>query len=370
MEQPQQKRTHRPLILRLRLPWLLIVPGLLAILGVVMLVLHSDYNIPALYSQCRAHSRLHSLSRLPVIGPPSCFLISFFQYANASARSLARMCVILSFVSALLATNLVESARLYNKPSRVISKPTVPWLVFNLLGGALVWDLVIVPSFLRRAKDVQAARESTRGERIRDADSDIDREVRSLSSQVEAWAIPIAVALGFVVPSVVMLALNDPISIAVWLFFPVWVSAVRYVVKVIGINSVVDPEPYHLESRRWPLIGVYAVPILCSVLAHGLLIWNLFSHEDRKEMTRSTIRFIQIDFAIVGLTILYWILVEAGVLVSLAFVGLSVLLGPGAGLSAAWVLREKAIERYPDGRDGHDEEAEQGENNEETPLLS
>lgn len=370
MEQAQQKRAHRPLVLRLRLPWLLIVPVLLAVLGVVMIVLHSDYNIPALYSQCRAHSRLHSLSRLPVIGPPSCFLISFFQFANGSARSFARMTVILSFVSALLATNLVESARLYNKPSRVISRPTIPWLVFNLLGGALVWDLVIVPSFLRRAKDVQAARESSVGERIRDANSGIDREVRCLSSQVEAWAIPIALVFGFVVPSIVMLALNDPVSIAVWLLFPLWVATIRYAVKVVGVNAVVDPEPYHLESRRWPLVGVYAVPVLCSVLAHGLLIWNLFSHEDRREMTRATIRFIQIDFIIVGLTVLYWILVEAGIIVSLAFIGLSILLGPGAGLSAAWVLRERAIERYPDGKEGQDTETGQDGSDEQTPLIS
>ncbi|KAH6655236.1 hypothetical protein BKA67DRAFT_559964 [Truncatella angustata] len=369
MEQALQKRTHRPVLLRVRLQWLLVVPLLLAILGVVMLVLHSDYNIPALYSQCRAHSRLHALSKIPVIGPPTCFLISFFQFANASARSFARMSVILSFVSALLATNLVESARLCNKPSRVIYKPTIPWLVFNLLGGALVWDLLIVPSFLLRAKDVQAARESRRAERIREADSDIDRQVRCLSSQVEVWAIPVAVVIGFVVPSVVMLAVNGPISIAVWLFFPLWVSAIRYAVKIVGVNSVVDPEPYHLESRRWPTVGIYAVPVLCSVLAHGLLIWNLFSHEDRKEMTRVTIRFIQIDFAIIVLTVVYWILVEAGVIVTLAFLGLSILLGPGAGLCAAWVLREKAIERYPDGTEEQEGDQEQGDNNEQTPLL-
>ncbi|KAK9780434.1 hypothetical protein SCAR479_02549 [Seiridium cardinale] len=370
MEHTQQRRTHRPLVLRLRLPWLLIVPVLLAVLAIVMLVLHSDYNIPALYSQCRAHSRLHSLSRIPVIGPPSCFLISFFQFANASARSFARMSVILSFVSALLATNLVESARLCNKPSRVISKPTIPWLVFNLIGGVLVWDLVIVPSFLRRAKDIQAARESSRGERMREANSDLDREVRCLSSQVEVWAIPAAVVIGFVVPSLVMLIVNDPVSIAVWLFFPLWVAAIRYVVKVVGVNSVTDPEPYDLEARKWQLVGVYAVPVLCSVLAHGLLIWNLFSHDDRKEMTRATIRFIQIDVVIIGLTVLYWILVEAGVIVTLAFIGLSILLGPGAGLSAAWVLREKAIDNYTDGTEGHEDDVEGTVNNEQTPLLS
>lgn len=369
MEQAQPRRTHRPLLLRLRLPWLLTVPVLLAVLGVVTLVVHSDYNIPALYSQCRAHSRLHSLSRIPVLGPPSCFLVSFFQFANASTRSLARMGVILSFIAALLAISLVESARLSNKPSRVISKPTLPWLVFNLGGGFLIWDLVIVPSFLQRAKNVQAARESRTAERVREVDSDIDREVRSLSSQVESYAIPIAVIVGFLVPSLVMLILNDPISIGVWLFFPLWVAVVRYAVKLVGVNSIIDPEPNHLESHRWPTIGAYAAPAVCSILAHGFLLWNLFGPEDRKEMTMATIRFLQINVVIIILTVLYWILIEAGVVVTLAFIGASILLGPGAGLSVAWVLRERAIERYFDGTGTPGGDAQQGESHEETPLL-
>lgn len=370
MERSHPKRTHRPLIIRLRLPWLLIVPTLLAVLAVAMVILHSDYDIPALYSQCRSHARMHELSRIRVVGPPSCFLVSFFQFANASARSFARMAVVLSFVAALLSVSLVESARLCNRPSKVLSRPTIPWLVFNLGGGALVWDFVIVPSFLRRAKDVQAARESARAERLREDDSDVDREVRCLTSQVEAWAIPIAVVVGFVVPSLAMLITNHPVSIAVWLFFPVWVSLIRYAVKVVGVNSVVDPEPYHLESQRWPLAGVYAVPVLCSIVAHILLIVNIFSPDDSREMTRATMRIILIDAVIIVFTVLYWILVEAGVLVSLAFIVLSVLLGPGAGLSASWVLREKAIERYPDGKhEGHDSSEEQERSNEETPLL-
>ncbi|KAI0129991.1 hypothetical protein BJ170DRAFT_296159 [Xylariales sp. AK1849] len=372
MEQPEpqpRKKPHRPLVQRLRLPWLLIVPVLLAVTSIVLLFIHGDLNIPALYSQCRAHSRLHGLSRIPVIGPPCCFLISFFYFANASARSFACMSVILSFIAALLTTNLVESARLSNKPSWVISKPTVPWLVFNLIGGALVWDLVIVPSFLKRAKDVQRARESAVAERMREVDSEIDREIRRLSSQVEVWAIPIAVVLGFVVPSVAMLVLNNPVSIAVWLFFPLWIFVVRYFVKVVGVNAVADPEPYRLETQRWPLVGMYAVPVVCSVLAHGLLIWNIFSPDDRRELTRLALRFVEIDVLIIAVTMLYLVLVEAGVIVAGAFIGLSILLGPGAGLSAAWILREKAIERYPDGKEDTEGNPEQGRNDEETPLL-
>ncbi|KAK7993983.1 phosphoglycerate mutase-like protein [Apiospora arundinis] len=368
---------HRQLLHRLRLPYLLVVPALLAIATVALLGFHSDLNIAALYSQCHARSRLRWLSRIPLIGAPSCFLVSFFQLAvggdggsGHSLRAFAIMSVILSFIAALLTANLVESARLCNRRSWLIAKPTVPWLVFNLVGGALVWDLVIVPEFLRRAKDVQAAKESVAAERLRDVDSVIDLEVRCLTSQVEVFAIPLAVLFGFVAPSLAMLVTaGHPIAVIVWLFFPLWVSLVRYAVKVVGVNAIRDPEPHRLESNRVSLALVYAVPVLCSIMSHVLLVVNLFRPDDRREMTRATIKFIQIDFLLIGATVLYWLLVEAGMLTTLVMIVSSVILGPGAGLSGAWLLREKAIERYPDGDNGEHAAEDQPEHDEQSPLL-
>ncbi|KAK8116946.1 uncharacterized protein PG998_005227 [Apiospora kogelbergensis] len=368
---------HRPLLHRLRLPYLLVVPALLAVATIALLGFHSDLNIAALYSQCHARSRLRWVSRIPLVGAPSCFLISFFQLAvggdadgsSPSTRAFAIMSVILSFVAALLTANLVESARLCNRRSWVIAKPTVPWLVFNLVGGALVWDLVILPEFFRRAKQVQAAKESAAAEQLRDVDSVIDLEVRSLTSQVEVFAIPLAVLFGFMGPSLAMLVTaGHPVAIIVWLFFPLWVSLVRYAVKVVGVNAIRDPEPHRLEAHRVSLGLVYAVPALCSIVSHVFLIVNLFRPDDRREMTRATIKFIQIDILIIGATVLYWLLVEAGVLTTLVMIVSSVILGPGAGLSGAWLLRDKAIERYPDGEGGDRTEGQQ-EHDEQSPLL-
>ncbi|KAK7911763.1 hypothetical protein PG985_014244 [Apiospora marii] len=371
---------HRPLLHRLRLPYLLIVPVLLAAATVALLGFHSDLNIAALYSQCHARSRLRWVSRVPVVGAPSCFLVSFFQLAvgggdddggHASGRALAIMSVVLSFVAALLTASLVESARLCNRRSWLIARPTVPWLVFNLIGGALVWDIVIVPEYLRRAKHVQAAKESAAAERLRDVDSFIDVEVRGLTSQVEVYAIPLAVLFGYVAPSVAMLATaGHPIAVLVWLFFPLWVSVVRYAVKVVGVNAIRDPEPHRLESHRVSVVLVYAVPIVCSVMSHVFLLVNFFGGpDDRREMTRATTKFIQIDFLIIGATVLYWLLVEAGMLTTLVMIVSSVVLGPGAGLSGSWLLREKAIERYSNGEGGEHAAGDQQEHDEETPLL-
>ncbi|KAK8062759.1 hypothetical protein PG997_014856 [Apiospora hydei] len=374
---------HRPLLHRLRLPYLLIVPALLAIATVALLGFHSDLDIAALYSQCHARSRLRWVSRVPVVGAPSCFLISFFQLAvgggdddghhnHTSFRALAIMSVVLSFIAALLTANLVESARLCNRRSWLLARPTLSWLVFNLIGGALVWDIVIVPEFLRRAKHVQAAKESAAAEQLRDVDSFIDVEVRGLTSQVEVYAIPLAVLFGFVAPSVAMLATaGHPIAVVVWLFFPLWVSLVRYVVKVVGVNAIRDPEPHRLESHRLSLGLVYAVPVVCSIASHVFLLVNVFgSPDDRREMTRATTKFIQIDTLIIGATVLYWLLVEAGLLTMLVMIVSSVVLGPGAGLSGSWLMREKAIERYPDGAGGERAAAgDEQDPDEESPLL-
>ncbi|CAJ2507132.1 Uu.00g083180.m01.CDS01 [Anthostomella pinea] len=339
------KERRRPLLEVHRLPLriLLAVPVYLALTAVILLATHSDLNIPALYSQCHSRSRLRGISRIPVIGAPACFIISFLRFANASVRTFAQMSVVLSFVGALLTVNLIESARRCNRRSWVIRNPTLGWLVFNLIGGTLVWDLLIVPAFLRRAQEVRD--ESLEAGRAGgDAlDRDSVKASRGLESKAEAYAIPIAMTLGFYVPSILMLTLNEPISIAVWLLFPLLISLARIAVRFAVSRLSNDDKPFHLESYRASSLMVYAVPFICSVLAHGFLIWNMFSRDDRREMTRSTIVFIHIDISILAATVVYWVLVECGSVPALFLAGLSILLGPGAALCFAWLLREQII---------------------------
>jgi hypothetical protein len=368
-------KKFQPLVYRLSLPWLLIIPALLAIAGVVIAVVHSDLNLAALWSQCHARQRepLPFLSRVPVLGTPSCYMVSFFQFATASVVAVARMSIILAFVGALLTVSLVESVREANRGNVVIARPTLPWLLFNLVGGVLVWDLIIVPAFLRRAKTVQAAKESASGEAMRTEDPEIDREVRGLSSQVEAVAIPVSVALGFVLPSMIMLVLNDPVAILVWLFFPLGVGIIRWVVELVGMRMVTELEIMQLETRPLVLAAVYALPVLTSIVAQVLFFWSSTLRDDRKEMTRSTLKFIEIDFLLIGATVLYWVLVEGGVFAAAALAVVSLVLGPGAGLSVAWYLRERAIENYDDGLQSEYVEpranANEADATEETPLI-
>ena len=366
MEQPNRPAARPTPVRAWSLRLLLVIPVLLALATGLLLFVHSDVNVAMLYSQCHARSRLQWLSRIPVLGAPSCFLVSFFQFALASARSFAVMSVVLSFVAGLLTVTTVESARLCNGPSVLIAYPTGAWLVFNLLGGAIVWELVIIPAFLHRAKRIQAAERTADHTLERAHDPDVGDARRHLAGVAEVAAIPVAVALGFVAPSLAMLILGTPATIIVWLFFPIYVSLLRQLVRPVARSAVTEHRSLHLESHRPSLVAVYAVPVACSALSHALLIWNLFQADDRKEMTRATLKFIEIDFAFIALTVLYWLFVEAGWRVALIMVGATLVLGPGAGVCIGWRYREERFGTILDHGDGDEDATVVGE---ESPLL-
>ncbi|KAJ2892190.1 hypothetical protein MKZ38_010144 [Zalerion maritima] len=211
----------RKLVHKHSFAYLLVVPVLLAVATAVVLFVHSDLNMAMLYSQCHSRSRLNGLSRLPIIGAPSCFIVSFFHEALKSVRSLASVSVVLSFIAGLLTVSTVESARICNWPNLLIAYPTGAWLVFNLIGGALVWELVIIPSFFHQSKAVLRMREGARNSQeqveveIRAQDPNLGSARRHLKVVAEVFAIPISVAIGFVTPSIAMLITNSPIAIGV-----------------------------------------------------------------------------------------------------------------------------------------------------------
>ncbi|TFB03857.1 hypothetical protein CCMA1212_004117 [Trichoderma ghanense] len=363
--------TLSPPILHLPLRTLLLPPLLLAMATTAALFLHSDVDIALLWSRCHARAQIPALSRVPLLGTPSCFLVSFFHAALDSLRSRAVMAAVLAYVGALATVCTVEAARRCNRSSGLIARPTVWWLLFNLLGGAVVWQLVIVPAFLHRAKALVAAAEEEEEEEEDDAVRTAEErlEDRTLPDS-EAVAIPIAVAVGYFVPSALMLALHSPATIGIWLLFPLYVSivrqAVRYVVERIRRAS---PVSIHHESHWQCVVLVYALPIALSVAAHVLLLWNIARHDDdRKKMTRLTASFIEIDVQFIAFTVLYWVFVEAGWRVPLAMVAISVVAGPGAGVCLGWLLRERLVKYGFAGRKARGEE-EDGRVGEERPLL-
>ncbi|KPM40803.1 hypothetical protein AK830_g5764 [Neonectria ditissima] len=362
-----------PLIHHAPMRYLLVVPVLLAIATVAALFVHSDVEAAMLWSQCHSRARLPGLSRIPAVGTPLCYLVSFFRAALDSLRAVAVMAVVVAFVGGLLTVSLVEAARVCNAPNVLIAYPAGPWLVLNLLGGAVVWELVITPAFLNSSQALFAARKRRR-ESGQDQDAAPEAEDHSRHlPDTEVLAIPIGVALGYFLPSILMLVFNSPVTIGIWLFFPVYVSLIRQAVrKIVTAVKRVDPTLIHLESNRGSLIIVYALPVLLSIAAHVFIFWNLTQPDDRKKLTKSTLAIIEIDIQFIAVTVLYWMLVEVGWRVPMAIVVSTIVVGPGAGTCLGWVYRETLIH---DDHRGDDHDEDQGSEqtgrptDEETPLL-
>jgi hypothetical protein len=334
-----------------------------------LLFLSSDDNVATLWLQCSPTAEaglLPRVSQIPLMGQPSCFLISFFDNALASSRAFAVMSVILSFVGVLLTISTIESARIFNSPNFLIRNPTLPWLFFNLAGGAVAWQAIIVPAFIHRSRQAHAAQSLTSAQSPRQRSSvpigesaslltssglrdPTGSEQRHLSS-TEIYAIPISVAIGFVFPSAIMLFAPSTLSISIWLVFPLWVSLVRQACCKTLILSPIFPQftsdktnTKYLESEWRSIIVVYALPALLSLVSQAILFRNLLQSDDGSPTSRAALGFIEIDFSAIDLTVFYWLLLEAGWKILGMSLACSLVAGPGAGLVLGWIMREEVM---------------------------
>ncbi|GAP92964.1 hypothetical protein SAMD00023353_0403730 [Rosellinia necatrix] len=370
---------RQPLVHQLPLHYVLVVPVLLSVLAVVTFTVHGDVNAPLLYSECHSRATLPEISRIPVLGAPACFLVSIIMYLTASMRGIAQVSVFLAFLGALLTACRVEAARACNQRSWTIRSPTPSWLVFNLVGGTFVWDLWIVPAFLKRAKDIRG--EGDKQGVLEDGQAspglfeDEDRVMmeRSFATRAEVYAIPVAVSIGFMLPAILMLVFKNVPAIIVWLFFPLWVAIVHRVVLWITVRLLRDNGPLYLEAHPASVTIVYALPFLAGLLTHALFIWNLFCKDDSRTMTRMALKFMKIDFVYIVATVLYWVFAEASIVPTVLMVVFSVFLGPGAALCLTWLVRERAISSFAvSGDENESDEESDGDDStvhEDTPLL-
>jgi hypothetical protein len=328
----QQSTTaaHAPsnhLIHRLSLPVLLAPSLLLAVLTGSILFLSSDSNVESVFaeSQCLSPSSPLQFSRVPFIGTPLCYLTAFFAAALSSNHSVIVMSTILSFISALLTTTLVESVRICNHPSPVLRNPTLLWLVLNLAAGAVTLQAGLVPAAIMRSRSCEERK-------LNDPDR---RETRCLDDGSQVYAIPISVVLGFVLPSLALLFYTSPVTILIWLFFPLYVGIVRAILS-LGYRS----RSVHIEPSPRALLIVYGPAAVISIVSHVWIVYSFFLENDATPVSRATLRFIEIDVLAMGVTMAYWLLIEVGWHVTAIFIATSAVAGPGTGLCIAWALRE------------------------------
>jgi len=332
MAKPRNTQRHPHAVHRLSFTSLLIPLLLLAAITTYALFVSSDDNVNAQFAQCFPAEpnspSAPALTRVPVVGGPTCCLVKVFQAALASRRSTAIMAEILSFVGALLTVTTLESARRGSTATWLVANPTLAFLVFNLAGGAVVWQLVIVPAFLFHARKSETALvmpASTRGQIF----------------WSDVMAVPVAMAVGYTLPCIPFLFAPTETWVFLWLFFPMYISGMRKLVRCFVPQGQTLVHP---ESNMGAMVVIYAVPVLVSVIAHYALLWELaYVRDDRSAVTRAALGFIQADLGLIAVTAVYWLLVEAGGRVALLYVLVGCIAGPGTGLCVAWVAREGEI---------------------------
>jgi hypothetical protein len=165
-----------------------------------------------------------------------------------------------------------------------------------------------------------------------------------LDSWTEIYAIPLSIAIGYIVPSLLWLYSQTPAIILIWLFFPLWISLFRRLIRsLLTLSPFQQPSITHLESNTNSLLTMYALPVLLSIISHAIIFNNLLQPDDGSPTTKAALGFIVIDFGMIGLTAYYWLLLEAGWKI-LGFTLLaSMAAGPAAGMVVGWVLREEVV---------------------------
>ncbi|KAK0384459.1 hypothetical protein NLU13_8545 [Sarocladium strictum] len=236
----------------------LVLPLVLLGLGTAwILFVNSDPSVSAVFTKCfpvddsdgdgdgdgsDGKTKTPFLSTVPIVGPPVCCLVSFFRAALDSHRSAVIMGEILSYVGALLTVTTLESARACNQSSWLIRNPTPSWLLFNLAGGAVIWQLAIIPSFLsheRKRQQLPLERCSSVSVRsVTTAQRQSSEEQRALLGPqgqeqqqqhehmhrhldpAEPPAISVGVVMGYFVPCMLFVLAPGTVSILAWLFSP------------------------------------------------------------------------------------------------------------------------------------------------------
>jgi hypothetical protein len=258
-----------------------------------------------------------------------------------------------------------------NAPNPVIRNPTGPWMLVNIVGGGVVIPLVLLPAFIQRSrnnflvlKQAYGAYESAEAEMpSAEPESTLSstppkpmnvaaanlaphdgQNNRHLQSFAETFTTPASIILGFVMPSGCLLTEVSPVVIGLWQFFPIYVSLFRRVLHMaLTCMSSIDGGTHHAESDHRSLLRMYGLPVILSVACQINLLCDALTPDTSSPTTLSALKFMQIDFwAIVG-TMMYWLLIEAGVIVMLIATVCGVIAGPGAGVIVGWILREREV---------------------------
>lgn len=258
--------------------------------------------------------------------------------------------------------------------NKVLDNLTLVWLLYQLAAGALAWQVIIIPAFLKHEQQQQQQQQQRQQQRGPGKPS----TTTTTTTSHENIAIPAGVALGLLVPSTLMLLRpSSTATVLVWLFFPLWVSSIRRIVletfKVLGRRGGAPPPQSPPSFPSWVNIVLpYVIPVLYSAVAHVLLVEGIlypssFSTQQEaaaggqaQARTRSAMLLLEIDHLAIFLAFLYWVWARTSIRLThltnnnkttlvpsrsttttttpvLVTLAATLLLGPGAGVCLGWL---------------------------------
>lgn len=347
---------RKRLIDRCSFPVLLVVPVLTACAALYFMARHQS-GLEHLGDAC--HSR-NGFAAIP------CTFTRFFDVTLAHPHGFAFLAVFFALVASLLNITYLESLRLTNQPSRVICRPLLPWMITNVASGAVAVPLLLFPAAAIRSRDSQRTDcPADAGECDRLSHPDYGTHRRRIPVAADMHAVPVAVGLGFVAPSVLLMFRPETTVIMLWNLFPLYVSviwhAVRHVImaveRVTGAHrwrkqrSSPAPSPstsdlpLSSDISSWRvLLLAYGLPSIISAFSHILFIYMRLSRSEGVEgIAQDTLGVLHADFWAIIVTMIYWLAVESSLGVAALAVLAGLVGGPGAGLSVGWALREAVL---------------------------
>lgn len=320
-------------------------------------LLRNDPNYPILFDDCENYKRKPLVKEpFPIFGPATCVFVSEWLEMLAVPRSRAITASIFSMLAALISIYYLESGRPYNRQGmkvvyNVMKYPTPLLLLFHLIVGGLVWELVIIPAFafqtraFIRSQTAPSSQPEPPGNFKENSGGIVKQEAapgysepasRDMVNNTEVMAVTFGVAIGFILPTILLLIYNtDPFVILFWSGFPIWIGSIRRLIR-----TKVQHSCFSYETT------ICAGPVGFSAVLHAWWLYDLFKGTDgQSPMTQSTLAAHMIDAYYMYAAALYWLFVDAGFKAVGVAALVSVIFGPGAGICLGWLYRGRIIER-------------------------
>jgi hypothetical protein len=165
------------------------------------------------------------------------------------------MSIFFSFIT----TTIVESQRQGESPNVVVRYPAAPWLLVNIVSGAIVTPLVMAPGYFHHPRRCLCKQQQSR---MASPDSLPNRAVHASAK----LAIPLSVTGRFIIPLMTLIFASSPTTVMLWQFFPIYV-AILFRLRSTILSQLPPTLSAASQGRSKELL--FTIPILLSILSYA-----------------------------------------------------------------------------------------------------